>query len=33
MMNIYNGNVMLDASGEAVEMPAYSQAANRDFRY
>ncbi|HEX8681953.1 MAG TPA: hypothetical protein VF707_06560 [Ardenticatenaceae bacterium] len=33
MMNIYNGNVVLDASGEAVvDMPAYSQATNRDFR-
>jgi hypothetical protein len=34
MMNIYNGNVTLDANGEAVvEMPAYFQALNRDFRY
>jgi len=34
MMNIYNGNVMLDANGEAwVELPAWFEALNRDFRY
>ncbi len=34
MMNIYNGNVTLDASGEAVVMlPAWFEALNRDFRY
>ena len=34
MMNIYNGNVMLDARGEAwVEMPDWFEALNRDFRY
>jgi hypothetical protein len=34
MMNVYNGNVTLDANGEAVvEMPAYFEALNRDFRY
>ena len=34
MMNVYNGNVVLDAEGEAwVEMPAWFEALNRDFRY
>ncbi|HKQ78060.1 MAG TPA: hypothetical protein VJ810_30460 [Blastocatellia bacterium] len=34
MMNIYNGNVTTDANGEAVvELPAYFEALNRDFRY
>jgi hypothetical protein len=34
MMNVYNGNVVLDANGEAwVELPSYFQALNRDFRY
>ena len=34
MMNIYNGNVVLDEEGEAwVEMPAWFDALNRDFRY
>jgi hypothetical protein len=34
MMNIYNGNVTLDAEGRAVvQMPDYFQALNRDFRY
>src|SRR5262249_7071802 len=34
MMNIYNGNVMTDRSGEAwVELPTYFEALNRDFRY
>jgi hypothetical protein len=34
MMNIYNGNVVTDASGLAiVELPAYFDALNIDFRY
>jgi hypothetical protein len=34
MMNIYNGNVVLDARGEAwVEMPDWFEALNQDFRY
>jgi hypothetical protein len=34
MMNVYNGNVILDAKGEAVvELPNYFEALNRDFRY
>lgn len=34
MMNVYNGNVVLDASGGAtVTLPAYFEALNRDFRY
>ena len=34
MMNIYNGNVELDQNGEAtVQLPAYFEALNRDFRY
>ena len=34
MMNVYNGNLLLDASGEAVvQLPDYFEALNRDFRY
>ncbi len=34
MMNIYNGNVVLDAAGEAgVELPEWFDALNTDFRY
>ncbi|MCC6142339.1 MAG: hypothetical protein IT368_00895 [Candidatus Hydrogenedentes bacterium] len=34
MMNVYNGNVVLDAAGEAtVMLPGYFEALNRDFRY
>jgi len=34
MMNVYNGNVVLDDRGEAwVELPAWFEALNRDFRY
>jgi hypothetical protein len=34
MMNIYNGTITTDARGEAVvELPAYFEALNRDFRY
>jgi hypothetical protein len=34
MMNIYNGNVVLDGSGQAdVALPAWFEALNRDFRY
>jgi trimeric autotransporter adhesin len=34
MMNIYNGNVILDAAGEVwVQMPDWFEALNRDFRY
>ncbi len=34
MMNIYNGNVTLDAQGAAtVVLPNYFEALNRDFRY
>jgi len=34
MMNVYNGNVILDESGAAwVEMPDYFEALNQDFRY
>ncbi len=34
MMNVYNGNAVLDSNGEAVvELPAYFGALNRDFRY
>ena len=34
MMNVYNGNVTLGADGTAaVELPAYFEALNRDFRY
>ncbi|HEY3244913.1 MAG TPA: hypothetical protein VGM03_16350 [Phycisphaerae bacterium] len=34
MMNIYNGNVVTDENGTAtVELPAWFEALNRDFRY
>ncbi len=34
MMNIYNGSVVLDASGNGViTMPAYFEALNREFQY
>jgi len=34
MMNVYNGNATLDASGAAtVQLPSYFEALNRDFRY
>jgi len=34
MMNVYNGNVVLDDSGQTVvEMPDWFEALNRDFRY
>ena len=34
MMNVYNGNVILDAGGQAVvQLPPWFQALNRDFRY
>lgn len=34
MMNVYNGNVVLDSNGEAtVELPEYFGALNREFRY
>jgi hypothetical protein len=34
MMDIYNGNVILDAHGEAViQLPNWFEALNRDFRY
>ncbi len=34
MMNVYNGNVTLDASGEAtVVLPNWFEALNKDFRY
>jgi hypothetical protein len=34
MMNVYNGNVLLDGRGEArVELPEYFEALNRNFRY
>jgi hypothetical protein len=34
MMNIYNGNIALDANGEAVvELPEWFETLNRDFRY
>ncbi len=34
MMNIYNGNVLLDQDGEAVvELPEWFEALNEDFRY
>jgi len=34
MMNIYNGNVTTDASGEAtVQLPEWFETLNRDFRY
>jgi hypothetical protein len=34
MMNVYNGNIVLDANGEAtVTMPDYFEALNKEFRY
>ena len=34
MMNIYNGNIVLDGNGEAmVTLPDWFEALNRDFRY
>jgi len=34
MMNIYNGNIVTDANGEArIELPDYFEALNVDFRY
>ncbi len=34
MMNVYNGNVVLDAEGRAVvELPGWFEALNRSFRY
>jgi hypothetical protein len=34
MMNVYNGNVVLDKKGQAlVELPEYFEALNQDFRY
>lgn len=34
MMNVYNGNVVLDKAGEAVvQMPDWFEALNREFRY
>jgi hypothetical protein len=34
MMNIYNGNITTDGKGEAsVELPAWFEVLNRDFRY
>lgn len=34
MMNIYNGNVVLDENGQAwVDLPDWFEALNRDFRY
>ena len=34
MMNVYNGNVVMDGAGEAwVELPEWFEALNRDFRY
>jgi len=34
MMNVYNGNVVLDRKGEAwVELPDWFESLNRDFRY
>jgi len=34
MMNVYNGNAVLDAGGEAViELPEWFEALNREFRY
>jgi len=34
VLNIYNGNVTLDADGEAwIELPAYFEALNKNFRY
>ena len=34
MMNVYNGNVVLDANGHAtIELPSYNKILNKDFRY
>jgi hypothetical protein len=34
MMNVYNGNVVLDANGEAwVDLPEWFEALNKEFRY
>jgi len=34
MMNVYNGNIILNNNGEAiVELPDYFEALNKDFRY
>lgn len=34
MMNVYNGNIILDGNGEAVvKLPDYFEELNRDFRY
>ena len=34
MMNVYNGNIELDANGEAwIDLPDYFDTLNRDFRY
>jgi len=34
MMNVYNGNIILNANGEAiVNLPEWFEALNRDFRY
>lgn len=34
MMNVYNGNVLLDGRGEAtIELPEWFSSLNRDFRY
>jgi hypothetical protein len=34
MMNVYNGNVVLDGNGEAtIQLPEWFQTLNRDFRY
>ena len=34
MTNLYSGNAVLDASGEAVvALPDWFEAANKDFRY
>lgn len=34
MMNVYNGNALLDANGETwVELPSYFESLNREFRY
>jgi predicted transcriptional regulator len=34
MMNVYNGNVVTDASGKAiVDLPGYFEAENKDFKY
>ena len=34
MMNVYNGNIILDSNGDAkVELPDWFEALNKDFRY